>query len=237
MSPLSSGGPRFFPLLEAARAGGDRELEQLLKALYAPLQRWAIYRAPVPHDLAETFADDIVAETIGRVAGALSGCRAQSEGAFLAWMFTIAQHVAIDHLRSHSVEVLRVCTEAERLLDQAAGAAAPCAGVWGLDSEDVELAPEEAALAALLLEAYLGLPEDTGAVLWDAAVRGMNWAEIAEEIRTTPNRARRRYQRGRVHLRRATFRALDQAPPGVRMLALAALARRAVQAQPPESDL
>jgi RNA polymerase sigma-70 factor (ECF subfamily) len=80
-------------LVERARSGDEHALDDLIQPLRRPLFSYIYRMVTHPHD-----AEDLLQEVLVRVMQSLP--RYKSESRFNTWLFGIATHVCLDHLRS-----------------------------------------------------------------------------------------------------------------------------------------
>ena len=144
------------------------------------------YREPLTHfilrfvgnyDTAEDLAADVFVEVLEKR-------NYRFASAFRSWLFSIARHKAIDHIRKHRREY--PLEEAEHLCDPTPG------------PEDALLKAErrEAANAALR-----ELKDDRRMALFLTAVEGMSYEEAAAVLHKTPRQIKNLCYRARQQLR------------------------------------
>jgi RNA polymerase sigma factor (sigma-70 family) len=94
-------GALYALLVEAKRFGesADVALEDLLTDLCEPVRRFAVFRLRYHEDPGD-MAEDVVQETLIRVAKAIRTCNAASDAQILAWVRTIARNAMTDMYRS-----------------------------------------------------------------------------------------------------------------------------------------
>lgn len=146
-------------LLRRATAGDAGALEEVLRLSHGPV--FSYLRRLVDDN---GHAEDLAQEVLLRVAQGLAGFR--GEARFTTWLFQIARHAAMDHLRRREAAAIGGPAEIEALLR--------CdPGMEGL---------EEAAL----LRACIGLlNEDLRSALVLRDMLGFKYEEIAEILQVT----------------------------------------------------
>ena len=170
-------------LVARVQRGDDRAFTELL----------ARYEQPVFHFIYRLLsggpdAEDVAQETFVRAYRALPRFRPQPGVRFSTWLFQIARHAALDHLR-RARRRAEVPWPAERA--DPAAAAAPA---------DEELARRELGLA--IARAFAQLPEDQRTALALAEYHGASAAEIADVMSSSVRAAESRVYRARQELRR-----------------------------------
>lgn len=183
-------------LSRMAQAGCSRALDQLLREVEGPIYRFLLGRLRAAPD-AEDLARDLCQETLIRALASIPRSTFASDGRLLAWGFTIARNVLLDHLRQARGRA-EVRGDAEWRRDEPAG---PPPG---------EEPPPPRRLEALAGEALAEVPEATAELLRLRLVAGRTWSEVAAELGTTESAAKRRFQRAQATLRRKILARLDE---------------------------
>jgi RNA polymerase sigma-70 factor (ECF subfamily) len=135
-------------------------------------------------------AEDVLQEVLVKAHQSLGQLRA--EAALTAWLFRIATHVAIDHLRGHNrrAEVLEEGDPTERASDAE-------------DAPGLQRLVEQQEMSACVQRFLLDLPSVYRTVLLMHDLDGMTAAEIASSLGITLENAKIRLHRARVALRAA----------------------------------
>lgn len=198
-------------LLRKANSGDGSALEDLLIRLHPVITRFL--RRRLGYDpAAESLIEDAAIETLAHIAAAAQSCRAETDAQLVAWTLATARNAANDELRRgylrHAAEAVAV----ENVAAQDGGDA------------DAERSEAERVLMRVQQEVYDALPEDLQVLLWLHLVEGATWAEVANELGTTPAGAKRRYQRGQDRLRREMSARIHTLPDRERQLVLGRLA-------------
>lgn len=185
-------------LLEAVRGGDVTAFEVLYHRHHAAARRLAATLVGDPHD-----ADDLVAEAVARVLGALR-CGAGPRVAFRAYLLTAVRHACFD--RSRQLRRLDLTADFSRY-------------------ESSQLAPGDSTLARLdrayVARAFAKLPPRWQVVLWHTVVRGERPATLAPVLGLSPNAVAALAYRARERLRQMYLQEhLTGAPnPGCQWLA------------------
>lgn len=182
----------------AQRPGGAAALDELLARLREPIRQFVLSRVGWAAD-AEDFAADVTQETLVRVAMRLGQCRATTDQQLIAWVLTIARREAATMLRAtHSILAVRSFrTEFERALS------AEAAHRWVRAVNEDLLPDPEGALLRVLAAVYDAEGATAGQLVRLHVVDRASWAEVARLLQTTPEAAKRRFQRAQRMLRRA----------------------------------
>jgi RNA polymerase sigma-70 factor (ECF subfamily) len=134
-------------------------------------------------------AEDVLQETFLKAHGTIEQLR--DEGALLAWLFRIATHISLDHLRQRS---RRPKIDADSLEELP-------------DSDDVtpslQSIIEQREMSACVQRYLLELPADHRAVMLMHDFEGMTALEIAEALELSLPNAKMRLHRARERLRQA----------------------------------
>ena len=212
---------RFVDLLVVARGDGamaDGALEDLLTALCAPIRRLATSRLRGCAD-APDVVEDVVQETLIRLAGAVRSCRATTDAAVVGWACATARHTLIDMYRSPGTG-LAARQLAQELLEDVVQYEQRHGG-----DESVVGSPAMISLLGVMMAAYNDAVESTGELFWWRLIMGLEWTEIGEKLSTTAAGAKRRFQRAQDTLRREVMRRVAVLPDGERADVLALLGR------------
>lgn len=215
------GDSRFIPLLAAARGYGavaDAALEDLLTALCDPIRRYAAGCLRKRVDAGD-IVEDVVQETLIRLAKGIRVCRATSDGQVLSWARTTAHHALIDMYRSPS-SGLAAQQLAQELVEEIQEHA-----LWRGEAAPAPSSPAMAQLIAVVMAAYNDAVEATGELFWWRLIMGLEWTEIAAKFSTSAAGAKRRFQRAQDTLRREVIRRVDALPAPERADVLALLTR------------
>lgn len=205
----------------AQRPGGAAALDELLARLREPIRQFVLSRVGWAAD-AEDFAADVTQETLVRVAMRLGQCRATTDQQLIAWVLTIARREAATMLRAtHSILAVRSFrTEFERALS------AEAAHRWVRAVNEDLLPDPEGALLRVLAAVYDAEGATAGQLVRLHVVDRASWAEVARLLQTTPEAAKRRFQRAQRMLRRAMLRRIARLPDDERHAVLTALRQR-----------
>ncbi|MGQ0520479.1 MAG: RNA polymerase sigma factor [Actinomycetota bacterium] len=166
-------------LAEAARAGDQRALDQLLRRHVDRLH--ALCRRILG---SEADADDATQESLVAIARGLAAGRFDGRAAFGTWAYRVTANACLDELRRRGRRP-GVATDEELERAAGAGASEPSSGV-------AERLDVEAALARLPVEFRAAV------VLRDLC--GLDYAEIADVLGIPPGTVRSRIARGRTAL-------------------------------------
>lgn len=214
--PRSSGSVSTA-LVDTARkaAGGDRSaMEDLLVQLHTCITRSLQYRLG-GDPYAEGFIEDAVQESLYRIALSLGSCCASTDQQFLAWVRTIARHVAIDWLRSNHVRYMTLLFKAD--LEESASRTSYDEWRCGTDAEFRSAKEIVIQILHGVLEA---MPDVAHRILWFRLVEQASWSDVAAEIGTTSAGAKRRFQRIQQALRTAVHRRIHKLPDAERAAVL-----------------
>lgn len=212
---------RFLPFLVAARGHGtaaDAALENLLTALCGPIRRFAAGELR-GHIDAGDIVEDLVQETLIRLAAAVRSCRATSDGEIVSWARTTARRALIDMYRSPSSGLAARQFAQELVEEMTEFATTQNQDVAALNS------PVMSCLLTIMMGAYNDAVETTGELLWWRLIMGLEWTEIALKFSTSAAGAKRRFQRAQDTLRREVMRRVGALPVCERGEVLALLAR------------
>lgn len=195
----------------------SRLLERALRLLLSYSWR-RVRHLPDAQDVAE----DIAQRAAIRIARSITSCQAESDGEFLSWMLTIAQHTIVDEVWLPRAR-LSICRSP---LELTGATASYSFNAW---AHQWDRAPGEAdvLLGRLVCAALERLPEDTAQLVWDHVIHHSSWAATARTFRTTLPGAKRRYQRAQRTLRRLVLDAVSELAAAEREVVLRALADRA----------
>lgn len=183
------------PALDAA----DEDVQLMLAyrsgdhaALGALFRRWS---APLLHYLERIVGDgasaeELLQETFLRVHRARE--RYSPDARFSTWLYTIANHLALNELRRPRRQ------RAHRSVDEEDGDRAPLflAADPMRAEERLDARRQGAAVEAALAE----LPERQRSALWLSAVEGLSYAEVAESLGTSEKSVKALVHRARVAL-------------------------------------
>lgn len=209
--------PSYLELLIHARGVGveaDHALEDLLTALCEPVRRFALARLRRCVDAVD-IAEDLVQETLIRLARSVRSCRAETDAEVLGWARTAARHALIDMYRSPSTG-LAAREMAQLFLEEITSQDCEPSSV---SSSDVQ------ALLRVVMEAYNDAVIATGELIWWRLIMGLEWTEIGPKFSTTAAGAKRRFQRAQDTLRREVMRRIGTLPETERTRVLALLTR------------
>lgn len=172
-------------LMLACRAGDAGALGALFRRWSAPLLR---YLERMTGDAG--VAEELVQETFLRVHRARE--RYSPEARFSTWLYTIANHLALNELRRPHQRF------DHRSVDEDDDERAPLvlAGDPPRTEERIDAKREGAAVAAALAE----LPERQRAALWLTAVEGLSYADVASSLGTSEKSVKALVHRARVAL-------------------------------------
>jgi RNA polymerase sigma-70 factor (ECF subfamily) len=147
----------FAATLAAAVEGDEAAFVTLWRELHPPLRRYLAVLVP-------GWADDLASETWLDVVRGLDRFRGRQPD-FRAWVFTIARHRALDHLRRESRRPASP-VPTEYLLDLPA-------------ADDTAAAALESAGTAAALALLRGLPADQADVISLRVLAGLDVAQVA----------------------------------------------------------
>lgn len=153
----------FDAVLTGAQGGDERAFAAIYRTHQPLLLRYL-------HVLAGSDAEDVAAETWLQVVRDLAGFRGD-EGAFRAWLFTIARHRLVDQRRW---EARRPAVPVDELYDTARPVHAAAAG-----SDDPAEQAVEAMSTARALALIAALPADQAEAVYLRAVAGLDVAAVA----------------------------------------------------------
>ena len=204
-------------LLHRARAGDSEAREELVMEM-EPAVRPFLERRLRGDPEGMVTAEDLTQETLIRAVQGLSGCRADTDRQLLSWCLSIARNQLVDYLRTRR----RCLALLEHALDLELRSARAALEEWTRGQED-EPSEGREILLRLLVRVYEDLASGTRHLLWLRLVGSAPWQEVASELGTTADGAKRRYQRAQGALRRAAVRRIDALPAAERMAVLACL--------------
>ncbi|HEX2080114.1 MAG TPA: RNA polymerase sigma factor [Longimicrobium sp.] len=205
---------RLIELSRRAR-GGDRDaMDQLLRHLQEPVQRFLVRRLSGLRDRADV-ARDLGQEVLIRANRALSGCTFPDDGRLMAWVLIIARHVLADYLRAERGRCEVVPPEGLEAATQHAALARWHSDRW---SE-----PRRPLVQVLAAAAAAELPEDTRELVRLRVQLGYTWKQAAAVLQISESAAKRRFQRARATVRRRLLARLATLSPLQRERALRAL--------------
>jgi RNA polymerase sigma factor (sigma-70 family) len=190
-------GALYALLVEAKRFGesADVALEDLLTDLCEPVRRFAVFRLRYHEDPGD-MAEDVVQETLIRVAKAIRTCNAASDAQILAWVRTIARNAMTDMYRSPTTGMA-----AKLMAQDYHDEMKESANDWQ-NLAAVPSSPARAYLLALVMAVYDDATEATCELFWLRLIAGLEWGEIAVKFGTTTAGAKRRFQRAQSALQR-----------------------------------
>ena len=191
--------PGLVGWVRRAALGDEQALEDLLAGLYTPLLRFLMSRLR-GHPDRDDLAQDLAQETLLRVCGSVARCRADTDAQVMAWVLKIARNVIADHVRSPSWLAEALLAD-EVDLDSVPKEDGEDWNPAGSDEEDV--------IMTLLGRVIIGLPEELACLLWLHLVQRASWAEIGTELGTSPEGAKRRFQRAQKSLRTDMLRRIE----------------------------
>lgn len=151
-------------------------------------------------------AEDVVQETLIRVAKAIRRCQAASDPQILAWVRTIARNALTDMYRSPTTGMAAKLM-AQDYHDEMRETANDWQGLAALPSS-----PARACLLELVMDVYGDAAEPTGELFWLRLIAGLEWGEIAVRFATTTAGAKRRFQRAQATLQREVVSRVAQLP-------------------------
>lgn len=166
-------GDRFAATLESAKAGDEAAFAQLFEALAPFLGRYLRVLAP---NVAEDLAGDTWLDVV-RNLPAFSG----GEGAFRAWIITIARRRYVDWCRSQSRRPLGLYRDIPDRAD---------------DEADPALSAEQEAATQDALRLIATLPCDQAEVVMLRVVVGLDVAAVAKVMGRRPGAVRTLAHRG-----------------------------------------
>jgi RNA polymerase sigma-70 factor (ECF subfamily) len=166
-----------------AQLGDEAAFDALLRRFQRPVLHFVYRMLGHAQD-----AEDVAQETFVRAFFALPRYRPRGGVRFSSWLFQIARHAALDHLRKAG----------RRVEISEADAAEPVAATPGADQL---LACRE--LGDRVAGAVAALPEDQRAAFVLAEYHGLSAAEVADVMRSSVRAAESRIFRARQALRRS----------------------------------
>lgn len=190
------------PAAVRAAARGDREaLERVLGTLYTPVWEFLVARFNFAHD-PEDICKDLAQESLLRIARGLPGCHAESEEQFVAWALTVARNVGLNYVHHLQVELAILSEDAPP----------PYAFIPEPGPEVNETDVGDRIAFRLLTETTETLPGSARDLLWAHLVDRLPWSVVGEEFGTTPDGAKRRFQRLQHRLRKEMLRRIAALP-------------------------
>lgn len=195
----------LLPLVRAAVAGDTAALERLLVETFTPTRRFLERRYGGRREAA-AFIDDVMQETLIRVADHLTECSAAGEPGVRNWVLSIADNAARDELRRGAVRITSRTVE----MDLEAAGARQALHAWQnamAEESDDRDDKVDRALRTLACRAQDELPELTVAIIWHRLAEGAPWECVAAELRArepnlTAKAVKNRYQRALARLAR-----------------------------------
>lgn len=207
-------------LLRQAARGNESSLEDLLTRLHLVILRFLSRRLTVASGAA-SLIDDAAIEALTRIVRAVGQCRAGTDAELISWALAVARTSAIDLLRQ---ELAHATSELDSSAEQQLSEADHSQSVGRLRS------PAEQALMDLVLSVHDALPDDLQLLLWLRLVEGAPWTAVGEELGTTAEGAKRRFQRGQDKLRREVLRRIPDLEEAHRSLVRERLASLGIDA-------
>ena len=189
VGPLTPAPDELEPLLEAARSGDGRAMEELLRLSYDHV--YPVCRRLVGND---TDAADAAQEALISVVRGLR--RFDGRSRYTTWLYRIAVNASIDELRRRSrrrVVPFRATTAVTR------GASIPSTAPASEMAEPVfrGVGPEDVVGMLDVEAALLALPLDYRSAVVLRDICGLDYAEIAEVLAIPGGTVRSRIARGR----------------------------------------
>lgn len=211
-------------LVALGHLGDQDAVEKVFVQLGAIVRRWLSRHLRGRCPELRFWSEDIASEAMARAVAGLRRCRAQTDGAVVAWVLTLTRHVLADYTRVRSYRV---------------HASTWHRGVSATDVEDTDadgchLCPPreephaELLLVRALMDAYAALPEAAVELLWRRLVMTEDWVEIGRAFATTAGGARRRFDRACRRLRRQVLSHVANLPAEQREAILRELDTRRV---------
>jgi RNA polymerase sigma factor (sigma-70 family) len=188
---------RYHALLVAAQGYGDEAdeaLEDFLTVLCGPLRRYALARLCEHHDAGDA-AEDVVQETLIRIAKGVRACTAATDGQVWAWTRAIAKNIIIDFLRAPSSGSAAQELAQERHEEI-------CRNYACVTEIDELRSPALTSLLGLVMTAYGDVLESTAELFWLRLIMGLEWTEIGPLLSTSASGAKRRFQRAQASMQR-----------------------------------
>ena len=176
-----------------ARAGQGTDRGVLLGLLRMPIYRFLAARFRVRRE-PDAWLEDVTQDALLRVHIHFDACRAETTGAFLAWVMVIARTAALDALRVNNQDrAMLSSTDSEGII---------------VDAADEESAPPSS-LAVRVVLAQAALPERDVELLWYRVIGNHSWHEVGDALGISWTAARRRFQRAQRLLRAIAERSVD----------------------------
>lgn len=200
--------PAVVVWLPRAVAGDTDAMNRIAAALYGPMRRHLRARLP---DRAHDAVSDATQDAMLAVVRALHTCRATTDAQCLGWALTVGRHAAMRRLlQAPSSFAPDGDGDDERrgpVGGEPASLAAASLAAWRAGETDgtegTGAEPPVLTLARFAAEASAALPRSTASIVWERAVGGASYAELAAAHHTTPCAAKRRVQRALATVGRA----------------------------------
>lgn len=208
----ASPGILYASLLAVAKGHGDladAALEDLLTLLCKPIRSFAAFR--LRHSVDGTdMAEDVVQETLIRIAKAIRSCNAVCDAQVLAWVRATARNTLTDMYRSPASGIA-ARQMAQDYCDDMKESAKDWGGIASAPST-----PAMACLLTLVMASYEDALQSTGELIWWRLIGGLEWGEIAVKFGTTAPAAKRRFQRAQQALHRDVLSRVRELPDSER---------------------
>jgi RNA polymerase sigma factor (sigma-70 family) len=192
-------------LAQAALAGDDDAMGQLLEELHVELNRYL--RRWLSHwREGDEHAAEIAQEALVRVAHGLHSFHGRTNGQLVTWARAIAVNLASDRARQTRDEWDVVVFDEE--LDEL-----EVEDPTSWNGDDAAGSQGKQVMLRLLGEALEGASEEAQALFWHRLVQGDDWAEAGAAFNLAHTAAKRRYQRLQERLRATVLRRIAELPP------------------------
>jgi RNA polymerase sigma factor (sigma-70 family) len=195
--------------LVRAQSGDRSGAEAVLVTLYPAISRFLSRRFGRDARVVGII-EDLVQESMLRVAEQMNQCTAQHDGQVVIWALTVARRVALEQFRNWRSGIV-LSTRVIDLRSDLLPAPVDAESEPGYAGD-----PESPSVAVLLcrfaVEAQNELPEGTMDLLWARLMDEASWKEIGERFGTTEGAVKTRFQRVQRDVRRKVLDRVARLP-------------------------
>jgi len=189
--------------LARAQNGERSGAEALLISLYPAISRFLSRRFGRDTRTAG-IVEDLVQESMLRVAQQMDRCNAHADGQVVVWALTVARRVALEHFRNWRSGIALAAASIQLRPEFL-----PTPQEEANEHADLTGETEKPSVAVLLsrfaVEAQNELPEATMDVIWARLMEEASWREIGSRLGLTETAVKKRYQRAQDDVRRTVL--------------------------------
>lgn len=146
--------------------------------------------------------EDLVQESMLRVAQQIDQCRAHADGQVVVWALTVARRVALEHFRNWRSGIALASASIQLRPDLLP--TSPDANEHA-DNSETETPSVAVLLSRFAVEAQNELPEATMEVIWARLMEEASWREIGSRLGLTETAVKKRFQRAQDDVRRTVL--------------------------------